>query len=172
MMHEIRFELLSPTQSEGIAPRLFGILEGNMEKIAPTGLGHEENYAVWFPAFTEQIRKESRKVVLIYDAAEIVGYFQYSIDGDTFFMEEIQITPSHQGKYGVFRTLYGFVLEQLPPNIRLVKAHANKNNKKSIAVLTRLGLSIVGENKSGRSYILTGAYADLVKWYNRKDIHA
>ena len=167
MMPEIRFELLSPAQSERVAPRLFGILESNMERIAPTGLGHEENYAVWFPAFTEQLRKESRKVVLIYDAEEIIGYFQYSIDGDTFFMEEIQILPSHQGKYGVFRSLYGFVLEQLPPVIRFVKAYANKNNKKSIAVLTRLGLSVVGENKSGRSFLLKGMYADLVTWYNK-----
>ena len=83
-------------------------------------------------------------------------------------MEDIQLAPSYQGRYGIFRALYGFVIAGLPDTVTTVKAYAGKNNAKSIAVLTRLGLSVIGENKTGRSYVYEGTYADLLKWFHSK----
>ena len=167
-MAEIRFAFLTPEDSPAYAERLFAILYENMSKIAPTGCTRDEDYAFWLPAFTAQLKQENRRVILIFDAYLLVGYFQYCIVDGTFSMEEIQFAPSYQGKHGIFRALYGFVIGQLPPEIRLVKAHASKTNEKSIAVLTKLGLRNTGENKTGRSYVFVGNFADLLHWYHRK----
>ncbi len=167
-MAAIRFAFLNPADCSAYADRLFEILAGNMRKIAPTGASYEEDYAIWLPAFTPQLQQEKSRVVLIFDDDTVIGYFQYRIENDTFFMEEIQLVPSHQGRYGIFRALYGFVIAELPDTVTKVRARAAKSNAKSIAILTRLGLSVIGENKTGRSYILEGSYADLLKWYRSK----
>ena len=167
-MAGIRFAFLKPEDSSAYTERLFAILHENMSKIAPTGCTREEDFAVWLPAFTAQIKHENRHVILIFDADLLVGYFQYSIDGGTFFMEDIQFAASHQEKHGVFRALYGFVIARLPDTVTTVRAHAAKSNAKSLAVLNGLGLKVIGENKTGRSYVLEGAYSGLLKWYQSK----
>ena len=70
-------------------------------------------------------------------------------------------TPHHsyfKGKYNIFRTLYGVVLEHINEDIRFVEAYANKKNTKTIGILEKLGLSIIGENKNGISYHFRGTY--------------
>ncbi len=49
--------------------------------------------------------------------------------------------------------------------IRVVEAYAHRKNTKSIGILEKLGLSIIGENKTGISYHFSGTYVDLLKWY-------
>ena len=85
-------------------------------------------------------------------------------------MEDIQIRKVYQGKYNVFERFYGLAFANVKENIDLVEAYANKKNIKSIGILIKLGLSIVGENKNGASYRFRGAYADLLKWYDLKMI--
>jgi RimJ/RimL family protein N-acetyltransferase len=46
-----------------------------------------------------------------------------------------------------------------------VEAYADKRNRKSLAVLAHLGLSVIGENKNGISYRLRGSYAELKSRY-------
>jgi GNAT superfamily N-acetyltransferase len=145
--------------------RLFDILADNMSVIAPTGNAREDDYRTWHEAVFSGLHKENRQIVLILDAGALVGYFQYDADGDTFFMEEIQLAKSHQGKR-IFRRLYGYVLPKLHGNVRFVKAYASKRNQKSNGILARLGLAVAGENLSGTSWLYRGNYEDLLRWFN------
>ena len=82
-------------------------------------------------------------------------------------MEEIQFIPEYQGK-GIFRELYGFVLNNIRNDLAFVEAYASINNQKSIGILEKFGLSNMGFNKNGRSYHFKGKFSDLIKWYESK----
>ena len=58
------------------------------------------------------IKKEPRKIVLMYSSLELIGYFQYYTTDKTFMMEEIQIKREHHGK-GVFREFYSWLMQKL-----------------------------------------------------------
>ena len=52
--------------------------------------------------------------------------------------------------------------------VKLVEAYANKKNTKSMGILGKLGLEIVGENQRGTSYLFRGNYDDMLKWFEEK----
>lgn len=163
----IEFYCLSRDEFEEYANSLFSVLCDNMNQIAPTGNSREEDYLFWFQAMEEELNKENRHIIIGVqkDSHEIVGYFQYSVQGSVLIMEEIQIKESYQGKYDIFKRLHGFALDNMIDNADTVEAYANKKNAKSIGILGKLGLSIIGENKRGTSYHFRGTYADLLNWY-------
>ena len=163
----ISFEYLSKPDFPILAQAIFDILADNMSVIAPTGNCREEDFKLWFGAVSQGLRLESRQIILIKDDGNIIGFFQYFTNSDTFMMEEIQFKPEYQGK-GVFRELYSFVLANIKDNLKFVEAYASIKNAKSIAILQNLGLSSIGVNKSGRSYHMRGKFCDLVKWYESK----
>lgn len=152
----ITFSFLPKDMASEVFPRLYEILWTNMSKIAPSGASYEEDYAEWygsvFPAFTE---KEPRKIILIRDGDDTVGFFQYYVNDTTFMMEEIQLLPEYQGK-GVFQKLYARLADDVPPGVPFVEAYAHKNNVKSQGILAHLGLEKIGENKNGNSYRYRG----------------
>ena len=164
----VEFCYLARNEFNKYASMLFSVLYDNMNKIAPTGNCREEDFRCWSEAVTEGLRSKKRHIVIIShkDSQEVIGFFQYYTNECIFMMEEIQIMELYQGKYNIFRNLYGFVFEHIAEDIRGVEAYANKNNTKSLGILERLGLSIIGENKNGISYHLKGTYRDLMRWYN------
>lgn len=166
----LRFCYLEKDEFEKIANFLFSVLCDNMSQIAPTGNSREEDFKCWFQAMKEELHNGKRNIIIIFkeEVQEIVGYFQYSIHGSVFMMEEIQINKLYQEKYNIFRSLYGFVFEHMEEKVDFVEAYANKKNAKSIGILRKLGLSIVGENKRGTSYHFRGSYSDLLSWYKGK----
>ena len=164
---EIHHTYLIKSEFSQHSKSLFEILSCNMDKIAPTGNTREDDYKCWFDAVSEGLSRDERQIVLIKDKNEIIGYFQYYINKNTFMMEEIQIKPEYQGKE-VFRRLYGFLIGKLGKDIEFVEAYANKKNIKSIGILGHLGLSVIGANKNGNSYHFKGKFVDLVEWYNSK----
>ena len=111
-------------------------------------------------------REEARQILLIYDQHELIGFFQYYVTADhsTFMMEELQFKAAYHGS-GLFGDLYRYLLPRLPADIQAVEAYADKRNKKSLAVLAHLGLTVMGENKNGISYHLRGSYAELKQKY-------
>ncbi len=165
-MEPFSFTYLEKNEFDCYAPRLFALLHRNMTPIAPTGNSYEEDYAAWCRAYGGAFRgREERKIVLILSPEEeFVGFFAYCALGDTFHMEEIQFAPAYQGKYGMFRALYRFVLERLPPDLKFVEAYVHKTNEKSLAVQRHLGLRIIGESKNGNCFHLQGDFADLLRW--------
>lgn len=168
-MFDISF--LRRDEFEQYAEVLFSILYDNMSRIAPTGNSREEGYLYWFDANKEELKNENRHIIIIVqkETNEIAGFFKYSVQNDVFFMEEIQIRKSYQGKYNIFEKIYRFVLDNMKDGVCVLEAYADKRNIKSIGILGKLGLGIVGENKNGISYHFRGTYADFLNWYNGID---
>ncbi len=160
----VSFSYLNKSDFQTVARQIFDILADNMTAIAPTGNSREKDFVLWSDAVSDGLQRTERQIILIKDNENLVGFFQYYTNADTFMMEEIQFKPEYKGK-GVFRTLYGFVLSQIRGDIRFVEAYASISNSKSIGILEKLGLTNIGLNKNGRSYHFKGRYADLLKWF-------
>ncbi len=119
---------------------------------------------MWMSCILPALAKEPRQILLLYDGDDIIGYFQYFVNDGIFMMEDIQLREQYHGS-GIFAQLYRYLVGILPPDTKFVEAYANKKNEKSIAVLTHLGLEIIGENKNGKSWHFRGDYRNLVKRY-------
>ncbi len=163
------FQYLGKADFDRYAPTLFGILHGNMSEIAPSGCSFEEDYCSWTEAFGGAFKgRAARKLVLILSPENsVVGFFGFCVSEDTFAMEEIQLAAQYQGRYGIFRSLYEFVTEQLPCSLKYVEAYANKSNSKSLGILGRLGLEVIGENKTGSCWHLRGDYSSFLSWLGK-----
>ncbi len=158
---------LDKSRKDSVLPLLFAILHGNMSKIAPTGNSYEEDLSFWLSCVSPALDKEPRRILLIYDGDEIAGFFQYFVHNGLFMMEEIQLRDRYKGT-GVFADLYTYLTSIIPENTGLVEAYANKSNHKSIAILTHLGLEIIGESKNGISYHFRGRYETILRRYGGK----
>ncbi|MBQ7016304.1 MAG: GNAT family N-acetyltransferase [Firmicutes bacterium] len=166
----IEFGYLNKNEFDKYARGLFAVLCENMSQIAPTGNDPEEDFKFWSQAMNEELQSEKRQIIMIIhkESEKIIGYFQYSVNENVFMMEEIQINQAYQGRNNIFRDLYGVVFENMEAGVEVVEAYANKKNAKSIGILGKLGLEIVGENKRGTSYLCRGTYVDLLKWFEGK----
>lgn len=167
-LYLITFEFLNKTDFSQKSKEMFDILADNMTVIAPTGNTLEEDYICWSDSVSEGLERAERKIVLIKRCDELIGFFQYFTNEDTFRMEEIQLKPEYHGK-GIFRKLYGFILPQIDDSIEFVDAFANIQNEKSIAILEHLGLENFGLNKNGRSYHFKGQFEKLKEWYENEN---
>ena len=162
---KLSFEYMNKPDFSALADDIFNILADNMTIIAPTGNTREDDYECWYQSVSDGLKRDERQIVIIKDNDNIIGFFQYYTNEDTFMMEEIQFKPEYQGK-GVFRALYGFVIPHIRDDIEFVEAYASISNSKSIGILENFGLTNIGLNKNGRSYHFKGRYSDLLKRYN------
>ncbi len=144
---------------------IFSVLAGNMRTIAPTGNTYEKDYEIWLKHAVSAWREEKNRVILMFDGDVLCGYFQYSVNDKTFRMEEIQFQKEYQGS-GLFAELYRYLITIIPADTKYVDAFANKRNIKSQEILKHLGLSVVGENKNGKSLHFKGAYKTLAERYS------
>ena len=158
---------LDKSRKNAVLPILFEILHANMSVIAPTGNSYENDLSFWLSCVSPSLEKEPRQILLIYDGDEIVGFFQYFVNNGLFMMEEIQFRDRYKGT-GVFGELYAYLTKIIPKDTEFVEAYANKSNHKSIAVLSHLGLEIIGENKNGTSYHFRGRYENILRKYDKK----
>ena len=159
------FAYLNKAEFPAVARELFHILADNMDAIVPS-CSREEDFRRWYEAVGDGLRREQRQIILIRDADNLIGFFQYYANTDTFMMEEIQFMSSYQGT-GLFRALYGFVLSQIPADLTFVEAYTSPNNSKSIGILEKLGLSKITHSQDGDFYHFKGKFEDFIKWYNR-----
>ena len=163
----ISFEYLIKSDFPTIAHTIFDILADNMTTIAPTGNSKEDDYNIWFEAVSYGLQRAERQIILIKDNEKIIGFSQHYTNTETFVMEEVQFKTAYQGK-GISRKLLGFVLDDINNDLKFVEAYANIKNKRSIAILSNLGLQNIGLNKNGHSYRFQGKFTDLIKWYESK----
>lgn len=147
---------------------LFDILYFNMSIIATTGNEYEEDYLTWYKAVSHELSNKTHKIIIITDDNNIIGYFKYCINNKTFIMEDIQLKKEYH-KTGVFQKLYSLLYEIIPKETIFAEAYVSKQNKKSQGILKHLGLSIIGENKNKKSYILRGNYCDILNRYNARE---
>ena len=160
----MKIDILRKTDAESVLPELFEILHSNMSRIAPTGNSYEEDFSMWISCIKPALEKEPRQILLLRDKEQLAGYFQYYVNNGIFMMEEIQFRDPYKGT-GLFAELYRYLVKVIPEDTIFVEAYANKRNEKSIAVLTHLGLEIIGENKNGISFHFRGRYENLVRRY-------
>ena len=163
----ISFEYLNKSNFPTVAHTIFDILADNMTLIAPTGNSKEDDFKIWFDAVSYGLKRSERQIILIKDDENIIGFSQYYTNTDTFVMEEVQFKAAYQGK-GISRKPLEFVLDNINSDLKFVEAYANVKNKRSIAILNKLGLKNIGLNKNGNSYRFQGKFADLIKWYESK----
>jgi len=168
-MMEMKYSILDNSMFESVAPAFFAILANNMTKICSTGRTYEEDYSLWHEDVSRLVQndKVNFAVATEEESGEIAAFFEYHIDGDTFVMDEFQISEKYHGKGNVFRDMYGFIIDNIGEECSYVEAASNKLNKKSIGVLGTLGLKIVGELHEGSCVQLRGNFADLIKWYRK-----
>ena len=147
------FRAFDRTMAEEILPEMFDILYANMSRIAPTGGSYEDDRRMWMSYMTSA--GEEQKVILMYDGAVLAGYFQYRIDGDTLLVEEIEIAPDHQRTL-LFYYFFRYALRHIPSHVIHVEAYIDKANMGSQRIAEKLGMKIIGENPSGRSWRCRG----------------
>ena len=153
-MAHFTFSVLDPAQSEDLLPQLFSILARNMSEIAPTGNAYEEDQLVWL-SYMRSDQAREKQILLAYADGALAGYLQYSITGDTVLIEEVEIAPDYQRTFLFYRLLQHFTTI-LPEAVEYAEAYINKHNTNSQRIAQKLGLQIIGENKSGSSYHLRG----------------
>ncbi len=165
---KITFNFLKKSEFSEYAQKLFDILYTNMSVIVPTGDSYENDFNMWCSSFGKSfINREQRKIIIIKADEQIVGFFGFNIVGDIFKMEEIQISPDYQSRYGIFRSLYRFTLDNLPDNLKYVEAYADIRNTKSAAVLKTLGLEIT-TTENGKFHCFKGKMKSLLEWLNEE----
>ena len=157
-------EFLRKDEADSVLPKLFAILHANMSRIAPTGNSYDEDLSFWISCVAPALEKEPRQIVLLKDEEMIAGYFQYYVNDGVFMMEEIQFRDEYKGS-GLFAELFTWLTGIIPKETKFVEAYAHKNNEKSIAVLSHLGLEIIGENKNGIAFHFRGNYEKLTDRY-------
>ena len=161
-MFEVSF--LNKKEKETVLPHLFDLLCENMSRIDPTGNTPAQDFQVWMDCIVPALEQNEREILLIKCDDRVAGYFQYSIKGASFHMEEIQLDRAYWGS-GAFTALFRFLATVIPDNVTEVKANASKKNLKSQAILEHLGLHRIGENKNKKSYCYIGNCKELLEKY-------
>ena len=132
-MSAYTFCKLDKTDAASILPQMFRILYTNMTKIAPTGCTYEEDEAMWLSYASEQMTKEYPEYILMYKGETLIGYFQYSIEGDTLMVDEVEIIPEYQRTMAFYR-LCVYLYQSLPGHIQCIESYVNKENANSLKI--------------------------------------
>ncbi len=171
-MDEYTLRYLEKDEFDAYAPKLFALMRANMSHVAPSQNSYGQDYVFWYRTYGGAFQNRmERKIVLAETLfGDLVGFFGYCEDGDTFLMEEIQFAPAWQETRGLFRALYAFVLDSLSCEIAFTEAYAHKSNKRSLGILKLLGLSVIGENEARDCFHLRGDMNALRAWFLRDTI--
>lgn len=153
-MGKATFQFLNRTQEEVILPQMFDILFTNMSKIASTGGSYAKDKQMWMAYMTSEAGK-NQQIILMYVDEVLAGYFQYSVKKDTILIEEIEIMPKYQRTL-LFYRFFKYVSSVIPTDAIYVEAYVNKGNKNLMTIAKKLGMQIVGENRTGTSWHYQG----------------
>ena len=168
-MPKITFCKLDKSNASATLPSLFRILHSNMSKIAPTGCRYEEDDALWLSYMAPQMKQAYPEFVLMYVGETLAGYFQYSIEGDTLTVDEVEIIPEYQ-RTVLFYRLCIYLCGRIPDQVQHVESFVNKQNRNSLKINRKLGLEIAGENRNGKSWHLRGDDEKIKKYFADKVI--
>lgn len=147
-------------------PRMFDILYTNMTAISPSDAGYDADRNLWLSYIQPALEQGTLKVLLMLAGEELAGYFQYSIRGDTILVDEVEIKPAYQ-RTMLFYRCGQFLLDNLPEETRYLESYVNKCNRNSLSIHRKLGMEIIGENRSGRSWHFWGNAEAIAKRFVR-----
>ena len=130
--------LTRETKTDEFLP-LFRLLYKNMKPITPL-LPYEDELREWLSAVIPAMQDERRNTVIATFGGELVGFLQYSTDGEILYIEELQI-DEYARKTTLILRLVSFMLSNIPDSIHTVSAYAHRENHESIAIILSLGLA-------------------------------
>ena len=151
---KLTFRFLEGTQADAVLPQMFDILYTNMSRIAPTGDSYEDDRRTW-TAYMRSAAESGQRVILMEVDGTLAGYFQYRLEGDTLLVEEIEIIPEYQRTL-LFYRFFRYAVNIIPKETAYVEAYIDKSNANSMTIAQKLGMQIVGENSTGRSWRYRG----------------
>lgn len=140
----LRFAYLNKQEKENWLPRLFDLLYENMHTIAPSGLNYEKEKQQWLESVSPALEKAPRQIILCFADETLAGFVQFYTRENLLMVEEVQIAKPYHRSFLFFR-LCRFLLEQLPPEIEIVEAYAEKRNLHSLRIMKKLGMEVIGE---------------------------
>jgi len=165
-MAKLGFMPMDSSRFDEYEEKLFSILSENMHDIDP---GLSSDHDSWYGAVSEGLKRPARRIILIMCGNEVAGFFQYYINTDTFMMEEIQLRPEYRHKYGIFRSLFGYLEPLIAQETKHIKAFAHKDNTASDSILKRMGLVPVTADGEYTAY--SGSMDDFRRWLRKTDEH-
>lgn len=149
MKTDIVYRVMEKREAFVYLPRLFALLDENMRAVAPSGNAYEEDCAAFCEEVGTALLKENRRIVLITDQGELIGFLQYYTNDTTFMIEEAQLKRAYQGRR-IMKRLFVDIAAQIPQNIPYVEAFTHKNNEIPQGILRRNGFVCIDENCNGR----------------------
>lgn len=154
-MGKFSFRYLMAEETGVFLPQMFDVLYTNMTAIAPSDAGYDADRDMWLSYIQPALEQGNVKVLLMFAGEDFAGYFQYSVRGDTIHVDEVEIKPAYQ-RTMLFYRCGQFLLADVPEGIRYLESYVNKHNRNSLSIHRKLGMEIIGENRSGRSWHLRG----------------
>lgn len=140
----LRFAYLNKQEKENWLPRLFDLLYENMQSVAPSGLSYAEEKRQWLESVSPALEKAPRQIILCFADETLAGFVQFYTRENLLMVEEVQVAKPYHRSFLFFR-FCRFLLEQLPPEIEIVEAYAEKRNLHSLRIMKKLGMETVGE---------------------------
>ncbi len=165
-MGKFSFCYLLPEEARIFLPRMFAILHTNMTAIAPSDATYREDMEMWLSYIQPALEQGKVRVLLMLAGEELAGYFQYSIRGETMLADEVEIKPEYQRTMLFYRCCQ-FLLADVPAGIQFLESYVDKTNLNSLCIHRKLGMEIIGENKSGRSWRMRGDMAAISRRFVR-----
>ena len=144
-----------PENNTETLPKLFKILHDNMTRIAPTGCSYEDDLQLWMDYVTPLVRSGEVRFLLMYMGKDLAGYFQYRIEDDILWADEVEIRAEYQ-RTKLFYRFCIYLLSCLPTQVRYIISYVRKENHNSIGIHEHLGMERIGENPSGSSWCYRG----------------
>lgn len=164
---DFHFEYPDRSFVDQILPDLFSLFYENMYSIVPFDKSYSEVLSEWASEIGCALKKEPRKLVLMYCGCQFIGFCMYYVNNGIFMMEEIQIKKDFCGS-GAFRLFYEWLIPQLPSDILFVEAFVNIENLRSQQILEHIGLLKCEEIQNGRFFHYRGKYSVLLNKYGAK----
>lgn len=162
----IRYRQLDRAEFEAAAPQMFSILSRSMQALHPEERLTDGDFEHWL---AYQSAHFSEKTFLIAeDGPQTAGYLQYSVRETELLIEEIEIAPAYQIRFGILRGFLRRLAEQLPPQAETVSAYIHRDNLRSAGIAEKLGLCPAGSSASGGSLRYAGTLSQV---FERLHIH-
>lgn len=165
-MGKFSFRYLRVEELEQQLPQVFDILYTNMTALAPSGESYQDDRRMWESYIVPALKAGSVQLLLMFAEENLAGYAQYSLRENTLLMDEVEIKPEYQ-RTMLFYRFCQYMMGMIPEEICYIESYVNKKNQNSLSIHSKLGLTIVGENRSGSSWRMRGEKDLLVSRFNR-----
>lgn len=147
---------------------LFDLFYENMHHIAPGQLPYEQEKQQWLDAVSPALEKDPRKILLCSVDDALAGYVQYYTNGNLLMIEEIQVQKVYQ-RTTVFYRICRYLMDALSDTVEYIEAYADRRNANSQAIMKKLGMESINEDKTSPFVHLRGVAHTVRKHFTNKE---